>query len=367
MQLKILPILSRAITVLILLFLAACSGGIGSGSTTGSSSGTTPGNKNPADIHVGFVAETTSQNFSSEMVAGAQYAAHQFHVSAQIVAPPNINDPAALQLFEKLTKTARDGIAVETLSPELFTHAEAEAVHAGIPIIAVDNAASLGAGITTYIGNDNVAAGVMLAQAAIEHLPGDARGSVVIGIPIPGLSALTYRVQGIQEEFRRIRPDLEMIDPFNSQQAPQQNYTAWNTFLKAHPGAIVCLGVGDGDNASLASIKQNNHSTYLSAAFDLNEAGLQAVANGTNFALVDPEHFLKGYVAMRLLIEHALSGILIPRGWWNPGAQLVTQSNVQEIITRQESLAARASYYQPMIEKEFANSTALIKPIGQAK
>jgi ABC-type sugar transport system substrate-binding protein len=349
-----------ATMVLILLFLTACSDGI-SGSSNVSD------NKNPADIHVGFVGETTSQNFSSEMAAGAQYAANQFHVSAQIVAPPNINDPAALKLFENLTKTARDGIAVETLSPDLFTRSEADAVHAGIPIIAVDNAASPGADITTYIGNDNVAAGAMLADAAIEHLPGDARGSVVIGIPIPGLSTLIYRVQGIQEEFQRLRPDLQVIGPFNSQQAPQQNYTAWNNFLNAHPGAIVCLGVGDGDNASLASIKQNDHSTYLSAAFDLDEAGLQAVANGTNFALVDPEHFLKGYVAMRLLIEHALHGTPIPQGWWNPGAQLVTQSNVQEIITRQESLEARASYYQPIIDKEFANPTAMIKPIDQAK
>jgi ribose transport system substrate-binding protein len=360
MRPTIFSIPTCATIVLILLFFTACSDGIPGSSHVS-------GNKNPADIHVGFIAETTSQNFSSEMLAGAQYAAQQFHVPAQIVAPPNINDPAALKLFENLTKTARDGIAVETLAPDLFMRSEADAVHAGIPIIAVDNAASPGADITTYIGNDNVAAGAMLADAAIEHLPGDARGSVAIGIPIPGLSALTYRVQGIQKEFQRLRPDLQVVGPFNSQQAPQQNYTAWNNFLKAHPGAIVCLGVGDGDNASLASIKQNDHSTYLSAAFDLDEAGLQAVANGTNFALVDPEHFLKGYVAMRLLIEHALSDTPIPQGWWNPGAQLVTQSNVQEIITRQESLEARASYYQPIIEKEFANPTAQIKPLDQAK
>lgn len=363
MRLKILSVLSSTIMVLILLFLAACSVGIGSGSTNG----TTPGNKNPADIHVGFIGETTSQNFSAEMAAGAQYAANQFHVSAQIVAPPTIDDPAALQLFEKLTKTARDGIAVETLSPDLFARPEAGAVRSGIPIIAVDNIAPPSAHITTYVGNDNVAAGAMLADAAIERLAGDASGSVIIGIPIPGLSGLTYRVQGIQEEFQRLRPGLQVIGPFNSQQTPQQNYTAWNNFLKVHPGAIACLGVGDQDSASLASIKQTDHGTYLTAAFDLDEAGLQAVANGTNFALVDPEHFLKGYVAMRLLIEHALYGTSIPQGWWNPGVQLVTQSNVQEIITRQQSFESRSRYYQPIIDKEFANPAAMIKPIDQAR
>jgi len=117
----------------------------------------------------------------------------------------------------------------------------------------------------------------------------------------------------------------------------------------------------------LARIKRANQGTYLTGAFDLNQAALQAVADGTNFGLVDPEHFLKGYVAMRLLIEHALNGKSLPKGWWNPGALLVTQSNVQDIIARQQSLEAKGRFYQPIIDKEFANAAAQIKPMDQAK
>jgi ABC-type sugar transport system substrate-binding protein len=357
---KLLSVLIYYTTVLALItFLAACGGT--SGSTT------TSGGKSPSDIHVGIVTETSSLNFAAEMAAGAQYAANQYHVSAQIVAPPNIDDEAAVKLFQDLTRTARGGIAVMTLAPDLFVRPETLAVSQGIPVIAVDVEAPASTGITTYVGNDNVGAGAMLADEAIKHIPQNAKGTVIVGIDTPGVPTLIYRSDGIKQEFQRLRPNVQVLGPFDSKQEPQENYNAWTSLIKAHPDALAYLGVGDTDNASLARIKQANHGTYLTAAFDLNAVGLQAVASGTNFALVDPQHFLKGYVAMRLLIEHALHGTAIPNGWWNPGAQLVTQSNVQTIIARQQNLATKGKYYQPIIDKEFANPAAQIKPYDQAK
>ena len=344
----------------LLLFLVSCA-------SSPSSTGTTGGGKSPSDIHVGFVSETSSLNFASEMAAGAQYAANQFHVNAQIVAPPNIDDEAAVKLFQDLTRTATDGIAVETLAPNLFVRPEANAIKAGIPVIAVDTIADPSTGITTYVGNDNVAAGALLADQAIKLLPPNASGQVIVGIDTPGVPVLVYRFQGIQQEFQKLLPNVQVLGPFDSKQEPQANYDAWVNLIKAHPNALAYLGVGDADNASLARIRQAQNGKYLTAAFDLNPTGLQAVQNGVNFALVDPEHFLKGYVAMRLLIEHALHGTAIPKGWWNPGAQLVTQTNVASIIAREATLATKGAYFQPIIDKEFADPSAQIKPYNEAK
>jgi ribose transport system substrate-binding protein len=156
------------------------------------------------------------------------------------------------------------------------------------------------------------------------------------------------------------------VGPFDSKSPPLLNLAAWNKSIKTSSALVAGLGVGDADNASLAQMKQNQHGTYLTGAFDLDPTALQAIVNGTNFALLDPEHFLKGYVAMRLLIEHALYGKAIPGGWWNPGALLVTQSNVHQIIKRQESLSAKGRFYQTAIDQEFANPAAEIKPLAQA-
>jgi len=330
--------LGSALLALLLLLLAACGGTTSTSSPAGS--GTSTSGKSAADIHVGFVTETSSLNFASEMAAGAQYAANQYHVSAQIVAPPNVDDQAAVKLFQDLTRTARDGIAVETLAPALFVRPEADAVTQSIPLIAVDTNPPPSANIKTYVGNDNLAAGQMLASAAISHLPTGATGNVVVGIDTPGVPVLEYRFQGIKQQFQSSLPNVQVLGPFTSQQEPQQNYNAWNNLVKAHAGSLAYLGVGDPDNSSLARIKEANKGTYLTGAFDLDPAALQAVASGTNFALVDPQHFLKGYVAMKLLIEHALHGTAIPTGWWNTGALLVTQSNVQSIISRQVNLAS---------------------------
>lgn len=351
---------SGSMILSLVLVLVACGGSTGQASTTG-------GGKNPSDIHVGFVSETSSLNFAAEMAAGAQYAANQFHVNAQIVAPPNIDDEAAVKLFQDLTRTAKDGIAVETLAPNLFVRPESDAVKAGIPVVAVDTIADPSTGITTYVGNDNVAAGALLADEAAKHLPANASGTVIVGIDTPGVPVLVYRFQGIQQEFKKLLPNVQVLGPFDSKQEPQANYNAWTSLIKAHPNALAYLGVGDADNASLARIKQAQNGTYLTAAFDLNPTGLQAVQSGVNYALVDPEHFLKGYVAMRLLIEHALRGTEIPKGWWNPGAQLVNQSNVAAIIARQASLETKGAYYQPTIDKEFNDPTSQIKPYDQAK
>lgn len=330
----------------------------GQGGTTG---------KNPANIHVSFISQTTGLDFALEMAAGAQYAADQYHVSAQIVAPPIIDFQAELKLFNQLTQTSRDGIAVETLAPDLFTQVEAGAVRQGIPLIAVDTVPLPGSNIGSYVGNDNISAGGMLADAAIKLIPTNVQGNVLIGQDTMGVPVLGYRVQGMKMEFQRLRPALQLVGPFHSQDDKQLNLAAWADAIAKHSSIVACLGVGDGDNSSLAQLKQDKHGTYLSGAFDLDPTALEAIANGTNFALVDPEHFLKGYVAMRLLIEHALYGNPIPQGWWNPGALLVTQGNVQQIIKRQTNLDSKGHFYQPIIDQEFANPAAQIKPLDQAK
>ncbi len=346
--------------MLLLILLSGCAlhGGL-----VGGSEQTAAHQRNPASVHVGFVSETSSLDFALEMAAGAQYAAQQYHVSAQIVAPTNFNDPLALKLFQQLTRTARDGIAVETLAPDLFIPSEAEAVRRGIPLIAVDTPPPPASHITTFVGNDNVAAGRLLGRAAIRLIPTPARGSILIGIDNMGSSVLHDRARGLQEIFRQFRPALHLIEPFNAQQPQQLNLATWSDEIKAHADLIACLGVGDADNASLAQIKQDNHGTYLSAAFDLNPTALQAVANGTNFALVDPAHFLKGYVAMRLLIEHALTGKAVPRGWWRTDALLVTQRNVQQTIQRQVSLATKGQFFHDEIEREFAHPQERMQPL----
>jgi ABC-type sugar transport system substrate-binding protein len=342
--------------------VAACGSG-GSGSSGGGGGG----EKDASDVHIAFIAADGSQNFSQEMMAGAEAAGKELGADVQVLAPTKLDGPAQVKLFQDATRTATDGIAVFTLTPDLLIRAEAQAVEQGLPVLAVDTAPSPDTKITSYVGNDNLGAGALLAQAAIDAMGSEAggSGSVVIGTTVPGVPVLDYRAQGMKDTFAKGAPGFSVLGPFDSKPDPTQNSQAWSNLVNAHSDARVFLGTGDPDNASLARINRSANGSYLTGAFDLNQAGLQAVQDGTNFALVDPQHFLKGYVAARLLIEHATKGTDLPQGWWVSPSELVTKDNVQEIMDRQESSDTKLAWYRDVIDEEFADPP--VKPLDEAK
>ena len=46
---------------------------------------------------------------------------------------------------------------------------------------------------------------------------------------------------------------------------------------------------------------------------------------------------------------------------------MISKDNIQQIVTRQQSLETRGAYFKPIIDQEFANPSAYIKPYDQAK
>lgn len=345
----------------VVVLMAACGssdtegGGGGGGEAAGAAA---------EDLQIAFIGADGSQNFAIEMMEGAEAAGEEFGVDVQVIAPTKLDGPAQVKMFEDAIRTAPDGIAIETLTPDLLTRAEARAVDAGIPVIAVDTPPLEGSGITTYIGNDNVAAGEMLAQGAIDRLnaEGTTTGKVVVASPIPGIPTLDLRAEGMAKAFQENLPGFEVVGPVASAPDPTGNYSAWNNLVSANADATVFMDAGDAALASLARINREKGGNLLTGAFDLNKGGLEEVAAGTNFASADPQHFLKGYLATRMLIENALGEAEIPEGWWVSTAELVTQENVAAIQARQESREAKLEYYKPIAEEQFANPP--IQPLG---
>jgi ribose transport system substrate-binding protein len=206
----------------------------------------------------------------------------------------------------------------------------------------------------------------MLAQAAIDQLKakGTTTGKAVVASPIPGVATLDNRAKGMAQAFQQGLPGFTVVGPVASSPDPTQNYNVWANLVSANSDAAAFMDAGDAANASLARINRDAGNKYLTGAFDLNEAGLQAVKDGVNFACADPEHFLKGYLATRLLIENALGKNKLPDGWWVSTAQLVTKANVDEIIARQQSRQSRLDWYQTLIDEQMKNPP--IKPLDQA-
>jgi ribose transport system substrate-binding protein len=221
--------------------------------------------------------------------------------------------------------------------------------------------------VDTFVGNDNVQVGQVLANAILRKIPATAKGEIVLGNPIPGLPVLDQRVLGIKQVLEQKRPGIRLVGPLNTGPEPTQNFNAWTGIVKAHPNALAFLDPGDQAAVSLARIQEQTGKKLLVGGADVDPIALQAVKDGRVFALADPEHWLKGYIAIALLARRARDGTALPKGWWNPGASLVTAQNIDEILRRQQSSSTRAAWYKATVDKQLADPSTYLKPLPTGK
>jgi ABC-type sugar transport system substrate-binding protein len=315
-----------------------------------------------------FAVANVSLNFAVEMANGGKYAADDLGgIDLKVVGPATTDGPQEVQLFQNAITTSRDGAVVENLAPDLFTRPYAQAVAKGIPVVALDTVALPGSRVDLYVGNDNYALGVQLADETIRRLPADAAGTVVVGVPNPGVPVLDSRAKGIKDTFARKLPKVTVKGPFQTFSDPGKSYNAWSSQVRANPKALAFLGVGDADSYSLARLKKEVSGSFLTAGFDLDAKTLEAVKDGTNFVTISPEHYLKGYIAMRLLGEAVKNGTKLPTGWFDEPGLVVDARNVDQIIKRQRSDAERRAYYKPVIAGIFADTGKYLKAMSEAR
>ncbi|MCW2863945.1 MAG: Monosaccharide transporter substrate-binding protein family [Actinoallomurus sp.] len=328
-------------------------------------SGSSSGSKK---LKMGIAVPNNSLNFAREMYQGATSAAqHAGNIDFKVVGPPNTDGPAEVQLFQNLVVTHRDGVVLFNLDPPIFTRPAAQAVDQGVPVVALDTAPTNGSKVDFFVGTDNYELGGLLAQAAVKKLGADAKGTVVIGQTDPGVPVLDNRVKGIKETIAKLAPGLKTLGPFHTYSDPAQNYNAWIAQVHAHPDALAFLGVGDADSYDLAKIKQQEKGKYLTAGFDVDPKTLQAVKDGTNFAGIDPEHFLKGYISTAVLAQYVRDGKKLPHGWLKTPGMVIDSSNIDQVIAREKSPQAAYDYYKQEIDKLLANVTGNLRPLSEAR
>ena len=344
-----------------LLTLTAC--GSGDDSAAGGGSG---GSCDTATskLKLAFVYASTDQNPFQEMAMGAKAAAAEDgNVDLNETAPNTIDGPKEVSLFQAAAKTATDGIAYMTVTPDLFVRPLNEATDDGLPVIAVDAAPPAGTKVKTFVGNSNTALGELLGEAFVAQNP-DPNGEVVLGNDIPSLPLLVQRMNGVQSVIKAKLPNMKISGPFDSKSTPTENYAAWKALVQSHPNATAFIGVGGQDGVSLPLIEKQTGRTYLAGSADLPPEAVSAVADGTIFALSSPEHWMKGYIAIHQLIEAKRTCKPLPEGWWNSGNLLVDKSNIAEIKARQVDEASRTAYFKAEIAKQLADPP--IKPLSEA-
>jgi ribose transport system substrate-binding protein len=316
-------------------------------------------------LTVGFVVANKQLNFSQEMSLGFMSGVNQAGgVSPKVDGPNIVDGPRQLTLFRDMVTVAPDGVSVFTLTPDLFVGPIADAIAAGVPVIAVDSPVLPSAGVELFIGNDSYALGRLLAQKVIENLPpGTATGKIVLGTSAPGVTVLDRRAKGIRDEIKERLPQVNLVGPFDTKQEVEANLEAWTSLVKANSSALAFIGTGDADGWNLAAIRRREKAGWAAGAFDIDPKSLAAVKAG-DLVLVSPENFVKGAVAGRVQAEHAKTGKPMPQGWMFVPGLAIDRSNVDAVLARQATITTRAEAFAPQIET-ILSDPANLRPMSE--
>lgn len=315
--------------------------------------------------NVAFVYWNTVTNAFQEMALGVKQAVAEREGIKLISSAPNGSNPSqVVQMFESARQTSRDGIVLQALVADLFFRPVKSATEAGIPVIAIDAPPPANAGVELFVSNDNAEVGRMLAREIIKDIPASAKGEVVIGNTGPGVPPLEGRIKGMIEVLQKERPNLSIAGPFatgGQTGSPTEVYEVWNGIVKAHPNALAFLAPSNADAAALATLQRQTGKKLLVGGCDLEPIALQGVKDGYIRALASPEHWLKGYIAMRLLLDKVKQNKPIPKGFWDSGALLITKKNIDAIIARQQDEASRAKWFALEASRQLANPAKYLR------
>jgi len=326
-----------------LALLALAVAGCGDDDDGGASAG--GGGGGGGEAKLAFVYPTTTTNFAQEMALGAKAAADDTEgVKLTESAPANVDGPKQVQLFQAAARSSSDGVAMMTLTPELFIRPLQQASQDGVPLVAIDVPPPAG------------------TEDAVKLLIGNSKGDVMIGTDTPGLPVLEQRNQGFMDVMKKERPGLKFI-VFDAKQSPTDNFNTWSAQVKAHPDAIAYVGPGSQAAVSLSRIQRASGQKLLVGACDLDKVAMQGVKDGLVKALISPEHWLKGYLGIKLMADAKLEGKELPEGMWNSGALEVNKDNIDDILARQENAQSRSDYFKEEVEKQLSNPDQYLGPM----
>jgi ABC-type sugar transport system substrate-binding protein len=309
------------------------------------------------EAKLAFVYPTTTTNFAQEMALGAKAAASDTPgVKLTESAPAEVNGPKQVQLFQAAARSSRDGVAMMTLTPDLFIRPLQQAGAQNVPLVAVDVPPPKGTekDVKLLIGNSNEEIGQDLAKALLPKIPKGAKGEIMMGTDTPGLPVLEQRNKGFQDVIKQERPGVT-FRVFDAKQSPTDNFNTWSSQVKAHPDALAYVGPGSQAAVSLSRIQRRGGKKLVVGACDLDPVALEGVRDGFVTALISPEHWLKGYLAIKLMAAAKQDGKDLPEGVWNSGALTVTKKNIDEIIERQKDAASRVAYFKDEVAEQLGN------------
>ena len=225
-------------------------------------------------------------------------------------------------------------IAVPNWVPDAQDEAIKAAMDAGIPVIlynsgGAEKAAELGA--INYIGNEEYPAGLAAGNYFGTH---DAMNVICVNT-VPGAQNLEDRCRGVSDGLVAIGGvSTQLPLPASAFGVPTAVAEAIKATLLTDPtiDGVITISAGDANSAATGIEQAGMTATVALASFDMDGAGLDRIAAGTQLFAVDQQPWLQGFLAVSMADAYVSFGSAIASSPVLTGPGIVDAANVAATI-----------------------------------
>lgn len=282
--------------------------------------------QNDGTRRVYLIAKSGTTEFWKSVFAGADAAKSEYNVELTILNPETEEQYEQQNSYiRQAVAEGADAIIFSAISYTGNAAAIEEAIAAGVRVVIIDSDVDA-AGVSARIGTDNVAAGRMSAQAALDT---DMQ-KLCVGIVNCGKE--TQNCQEREQGFREaLREDARVSGIYTVNVATDQYAAkrATQELLKAHPEINVLVGFNEplAVGTALAVKELGLGGQVREIAFDTNVRCIDLLQEGVVSALIVQNPYAMGYLG----VEYAWKAL---QGEKLDAAQLIDTAT--KIVTRED-------------------------------
>ena len=248
-----------------------------------------------------FVTNNSS-DFWNIAEKGVRKAEKDLGIQAQVFRPLKTEVSEQQRYIEDILVQGFDGMAICAISPDSMTPL-LDRVAAKMPVVVHDSDAPKSQR-KAFVGTDNVAAGKMAGQAAIDALKAAniTKGKVAMFVGRIDMQNAIDRKKGIDETLGK-QPGIEILPIYLDGADRTKAKKNVEDALARFPDLVMTIGLWSYNGPCMVdAVKASTRKKKpLVVAFDEEEETLKAVDDGTIYATIVQRPFQFGYQSMKAL------------------------------------------------------------------
>ena len=281
--------------------------------------------------HFAFVTNNSS-DFWNIAEKGVRKAEKDLGIKADVFRPLKTEVSEQQRFIEDILVQSFDGMAICAINPDAMTPL-LDRVAAKMPVVVHDSDAPKSQR-KAFVGTDNVAAGKLAGQAAIDALKaaGITKGKVAMFVGRIDMQNSIDRKRGIDETLGK-QAGIEILPVFLDGADRNKAKKNVEDALARYPDLVMTIGLWSYNGPCMVdAVKASTRAKKpLIVAFDEEEETLKAVEDGVIYATIVQRPFQFGYQSMKAL-KDVKEGKTIP-AFIDTTIQKIDKSNLTPFWT----------------------------------